>query len=161
MKLFAYCGNFLKEGVIENFGVLIESEKLSFKECQPVLPFSSYKNIKNIYFHCADLTKTDDEEKVKVGFLKYKENYFFSTLINNSQIVLNPIYFKKSSFSKSFIISVFCDGKKKIEVKSNLREQIEKELDFYPMIDKIFSKFKQFDAVFEKRLYVSFKRRKV
>ena len=59
------------------------------------------------------------------------------------------------------MISVFCDGKKKMNIKSNLSGQIEKELDFYPVIDKIFTKFKQFDAVFENRLYVSFKRRKV
>jgi hypothetical protein len=78
---------------------------------------------------------------------------------DDSCIILNPIIISSSLLNEEYNISIFKNGKRDLSLK--IEPQILKEivlLDFYPIIDKIFYDFKQFDAVIDKtNIIVSFK----
>ena len=163
MNFFVYCKKYSEIGIIENFQVKIKEKTISLKECHPTIPFNISKTYKEIYLHCATLKKElNKKERIRVGFLRYKENYFFSLLLENKEIIMNPVFIKRELFNRTFRISVFCDGKRRESIYFNPDKYVfdaKRKLDFYPVLDKIFSMFNQFDAVFEKKLFVSFKRR--
>lgn len=160
MIFFVCCKAFLKEGKIENFKVIIDGQSISLKKCIPYLPFNNNRRFKSIHLHCTTIKRTfEEKERIKIGFLQYKNRLFFSILLKDNQIIINPIFIKKEVFPEFFTIEIFCNGKKREKINYKLNIDDNKELDFYPVIDKIFPKFNQFDTVFNKKLYVSFKRR--
>ncbi len=160
MIFYVYCKAFLKEGKIENFKVIIDDQSISLKKCIPSLPFGDNRKFKSIHLHCTSIKRTfEEKEIIKIGFLQYKNRLFFSILLKDNHIIINPIFIKKEGFPESFTIEIFCDGKKREKINYKLKINKDKELDFYPVIDKIFPVFNQFDTVFNKKLFVSFKRR--
>ncbi len=134
-----------------------EKEAIPLKNCTPYIPDYFLEKISNYTLHPASLNlRGKTKTLIKIGFFYKKKELLFSIVVEENFYIFNPIILKEENFfDKPHLLTIHNDGKRVINYPFYPERE---KLDFYTLIDKIFSEFLQFDAIFDKRLVISFRK---